>query len=201
MFLAEEKKIETDEFLIVCTAAGDERAFEKIVQRHQEKTINLIYSFLNQQWEAEEAAQEVFFKVWKNASRFKGKAKFSTWLHRITINTCLNYKRTKKKQSDHQDLNSNFMDYANNPELTGDNDGNPQQIIEKGERENIVNQSIGLLPKKQRMALILSRFEGYSYAEIAELMNLSLSSVESLLFRAKQNIAKILLPLKKKGVL
>ena len=73
--------------------------------------------------------------------------------------------------------------------------------MEKREREKIVRQSLELLPEKQRMALILSRFEGHSYAEIADLMNVSIASVESLLFRAKQKIAGILLPLKEKGEL
>jgi RNA polymerase sigma-70 factor (ECF subfamily) len=142
-------------------------------------------------------------KVWKNVSKFKGKSKFSTWLYRIVINLCLNYQRSRKKELNYQDPISNPADCLNNPdpEFAGNTQSNPHQVMEKKEREIIVNQAIRLLPPKQRMALILSRFEGYSYAEIAELMNVSISSTESLLFRAKQNIAKILLPLKEKGEL
>jgi RNA polymerase sigma-70 factor (ECF subfamily) len=182
----------TDESLIEHISVGNESAFEELLQRHQVKVINLIYSFLNDRWEAEDVAQEVFLKVWKNAAKFKGKSKFSTWLYRIVINLCLNYQRSGKK---------NPSDCLNNPELAGNTQSNPHQIMEKKEREIIVNQAISLLPPKQRMALILSRFEGYSYAEISELMNVSISSTESLLFRAKQNIAKILFPLKEKGEL
>jgi RNA polymerase sigma-70 factor (ECF subfamily) len=182
----------TDEFLIEHISAGNESAFEELVQRHQVKVLNLIYYFLNDRWEAEDVAQEVFLKVWENAPKFKGKSKFSTWLYRIVINSCLNYQRSRKK--DHSDC-------LNNPEFSGNPQSNPHQIMEKKEREIIVNQAIRLLPPKQRMALILSRFEGYSYAEIAKLMNVSISSTESLLFRAKQNIAKILFPLKEKGEL
>ncbi len=191
----------TDEFLIKHISVGNESAFEEIVQRHQVKVINLIYYFLNDQWEAEDVGQEVFLKVWENAPKFKGKSKFSTWLYRIVINSCLNHKRSGKKESNPQDSISNLSDGLNNPELAGNTQCNPHQVMEKKERETIVNQSIRLLPQNQRMALILSRFEGYSYAEIAELMNVSISSVESLLFRAKQNMAKILLPLKEKGEL
>ncbi len=191
----------TDEFLVGHISAGNESAFETLVQRHQVKVLNLIYYFLYDRWEAEDVAQEVFLKVWKNASKFKGKSKFSTWLYRIVINLCLNYKRSGKKESNPHDSISNPLDGLNNPELAGNTQCNPHQILEKKERETIVNQSIRLLPQNQRMALILSRFEGYSYAEIAELMNVSVSSIESLLFRAKQNMAKILLPLKEKGEL
>ncbi len=192
---------ETDELLLEYTAAGNESAFEQIVRRYHVKVIHLIYCYLNHRWEAEEVAQDVFFKVWKNASQFKGKSKFSTWLYRIAVNTCLNHKRSKKAESNTLDSTSNPEDFPDNPEFAGTNEGNPQQLMEKKEREDIVRQSLRLLPEKQRMAIILSRFEGYSYAEIAELMNVSIAAVESLLFRAKQNIARILIPLKEKGEL
>jgi RNA polymerase sigma-70 factor (ECF subfamily) len=192
----------TDEFLIEHISAGNESAFEELVQRHQVKVLNLINYFLNDRWEAEDVAQEVFLKVWKNACKFKRKSRFSTWLYRIVINLCLNYKRSGKKDLNYHDsISSNPSDCLNNPEFAGNTQSNPHQIMEKKEREIIVNQAIRLLPAKQRMALILSRFEGYSYTEIAELMNGSISSTESLLFRAKQNMAKILLPLKEKGEL
>jgi len=192
---------ETDELLLEYTAAGNESAFEQIVRRYHVKVIHLIYCYLNHRWEAEEVAQDVFFKVWKNASQFKGKSKFSTWLYRIAVNTCLNHKRSKKAESNTLDSTSNPEDFPDNPGFAETNEGNPQQLMEKKEREDIVRQSLRLLPEKQRMALILSRFAGYSYAEIAELMNVSIAAVESLLFRAKQNIARFLIPLKEKGEL
>jgi len=192
---------EPDEFLIERISAGNESAFEELVQRHQVKVINLIYNFLNDRWEAEDVAQEVFLKVWKNACKFKGKSKFTTWLYRIVINSCLNHQRSGKKEANPHDSNSNPGTGLNNPELAENTPCNPHQIMEKKEREIIVNQAIRLLPPNQRMALILSRFKGYSYTEIAELMNISIPSTESLLFRAKQNIAKILFPLKEKGEL
>lgn len=194
-------KPEPDELLIEYISAGNESAFEALVQRHQVKVINLIYYFLNDRWEAEDVAQEVFLKVWRNAHKFKGKSKFSTWLYRIVINTCLNHKRSGKKESNPLDSISNPLDGQNNLELAGKTQCNPHQVMEKKERKTVVNQSIRLLPQNQRMALILSRFEGYSYTEIAELMNVSISSVESLLFRAKQKLARILFPLKDKGEL
>jgi RNA polymerase sigma-70 factor (ECF subfamily) len=191
-----------DEFLIEQISDGNESAFEELVQRYQVKVLNLIYYFLNDRWEAEDVAQEVFLKVWKNASKFKGKSKFSTWLYRIVINLCLNHRRARKKDLNYQDsIFFNASDCLNNPEFAENHQYNPHQILEKKEREIIVNQAIRLLPPKQRMGLILSRFEGYSYAEISELMNVSIPSTESLLFRAKQNIAKILFPLKDKGEL
>lgn len=191
----------TDEFLIAQTSTGNESAFEELVKRHQVKVLNMIYYFLNDRWEAEDAAQEVFLKVWTHASKFKGKSKFSTWLYRIVVNLCLNHRRSGKNEPARQDSLPDPGDCLNNPDLPGNPHTNPHQIMEKKEREVIVNQAIRLLAPKQRMALILSRFKGYSYGEIAQLMNGTVSSTESLLFRAKQNLANILFPLKEKGEL
>ena len=191
----------SDEFLIAHVSTGNEDAFEEIVRRHQVKVLNLIHYFINDRFSAEDIAQEVFLKVWKNAASFKGISKFSTWLYRIVVNLCLNHKRTLKKEAYRQDSlpgPGNDFEYG---EPVENPDSSPHQSMEKKERESVINQALRLLPSKQRMALVLSRFEGYSYTEIAELMKTSIPAVESLLFRAKQNLCRFLFPLKEKGEL
>ncbi len=195
-------KAAKDNRLIQLIAANDEIAFEEIVHRYHVKVINLVYYFLHDRNEAEDIAQDVFLKVWKNAGKFKGKSSFATWLYRIVVNTCLNHKRGKKNEA-------KYREPGINPGAPGDITGNPgfnpashregPTMPTKEEREYWVRRAIQKLPPTQRMTIILSRFEGYSYREIAELMNLSVSSVESHLFRAKQNVARFLLPLKKNG--
>ena len=82
--------------LLALTAAGDQAAFEQLVLRHQNKIFNLAYRFSRDRQDAEELAQEVFLKVWKYARTFKGQSAVSTWLYRLTVNACLNYRQKKK---------------------------------------------------------------------------------------------------------
>ncbi len=190
---------DTDELLVGYAAAGDMKAFESLVQRYQTRVINLAHRFLGHAPDAEDIAQDVFIKCWKNARRFRGKSKFSTWLFRIVINTCLNYRRGKKNRQPCEIPGEELQEYLEHPESPGEPVPHPQQVMETKERERLVLQKLHELPDKQRMALVLCRFEGYSYDEVAELMKLSRGAVESLIFRARQSLLKKLLPLKEKG--
>jgi len=201
MSMNEKFEPESDELLIANVTAGNEKAFAELVRRHHVKILNLINYFINDPLSSEDICQEVFLRVWKHAAKFKGKSKFSTWLYRIVINLCLNHKRDRKKEiSISYTTTNSTADYASQ-EMSSTSQESPHQLLEKNERERIVNQSLQFLPAKQRMALILSKFNGHSYAEIADLMNVSIPAVESLLFRAKQNMIRFLYPLKEKGEL
>jgi len=182
--------METDETLINETSKKNELAFEELVKRYENQIVNLIYKYVNNTADAEELAQEVFLKVWKYANNFKGKSKFSTWLYRIAVNTCLNFKKHKVSVFEFfdekiQSAENNYLDSFK-----------PDTLLEKNNSDIIVRNLIDNLPSNQKIALILSRFEGKSYKEIADIMEISVSSVESILFRAKQNLQQNLLPLK-----
>jgi RNA polymerase sigma-70 factor (ECF subfamily) len=194
-------KAANDNYLVRLIAEHDDTAFEEILHRYHVKVINLVYTFLHDRNEAEDIAQEVFIKVWKKAGNFKGKSSFATWLYRIVVNTCLNYKRDKKNETKYLGPNIDPADITGNPvcEREPGSDREGLSMLTKEEREYQVHRAIQQLPPMQKMAIILSRFEGYSYKEIAKLMNVSVSAVESHLFRAKQNVTRLLLPLKKKG--
>lgn len=192
-------KAAKDNHLVQLIAENDDNAFEEIVHRYHVKVINLVYYFLHDRNEAEDIAQDIFLKVWRNAGKFKGKSSFATWLYRIVVNTCLNHRRDRINKAKYLEPNINPADITDNPGCNpGSNRENPSMPT-KEEREYWVHRAVQELPPMQRMAIILSRFEGYSYKEIAELMNVSVSSVESHLFRAKKNVARFLLPLKKNG--
>jgi RNA polymerase sigma-70 factor (ECF subfamily) len=188
-----------DNHLVQLIAENDETAFEEIVHRYHVKVINLVYYFLHNRYEAEDIAQEIFLKVWRNAGKFKGKSSFATWLFRIVVNTCLNYKRDKKNEAKYLEPNIDLADITGNPSCNPGSNRESLSMLKKEEKEYWVHRAVQELPPMQRMAIILSRFEGYSYKEIAKLMNVSVSSVESHLFRAKKNVARFLLPLKKNG--
>lgn len=177
--------------LLALTAAGDHAAFAELVRRHQSWVFNLAFRFSRDRQDTEELAQEVFLKVWKYARTFRGRSAFSTWLYRLAVNTCLNYRQKKKIDPEPLPL---FGDFAAAADAAG------TEILAQ-EQQILVNNALNALPARQKMALILANFEGKSYEEIAVIMKVSISAVETLLFRARQNLAAILKPLKKKGEL
>jgi RNA polymerase sigma-70 factor (ECF subfamily) len=177
-----------DSELIARVAGGDEGAFELLVKKYQRPVLGTVYRYLGNSPAAEDIAQEVFIKVWHHARGFKGKSAFSTWLYRIVVNQCLNF-RNERKRKQTVPLDESIADDCPGVDAKYD----------RKRKAEIVRDAVNELPGRQRMALILSRFEDYSYEEIARIMGVSLSSVESLIFRAKDGLKKKLLSLKMEG--
>ncbi|PIS26868.1 MAG: RNA polymerase sigma factor [bacterium (Candidatus Stahlbacteria) CG08_land_8_20_14_0_20_40_26] len=180
-----------DAKMIKKVAEGDEVAFEQIVRKYEHRVLNTIYRYIGKSDEAEDIAQEVFIKVWHHAKSFKGKSKFSTWLYRIVVNQCLNYRSKHKERLASLD---EIMEQGKTPESL-----KVEIEFERQRKSKIMKRAIDDLSKRQRIALVLSKFEGKSYKEIAQIMGISLSAVESLIFRARGALKKKLLPLIKKG--
>jgi RNA polymerase sigma-70 factor (ECF subfamily) len=185
-FMSEES---TDQELLGLAAAGNQNAFAQLVQRHQSRVLNLAYGFSRDRQDSEELAQEIFFKVWRHARTFRGQSAFSTWLYRLAVNTCLNHRQGKKTRPDPLPLAGDFSS-ASAPAA--------DELV-AAEREIQLKNALAALPARQKMALLLASFEEKSYEEIAAVMEVSVPAVESLLFRARKNLAEILRPLKKKG--
>jgi len=180
-----------DRQLIALAADGDQQAFAQLVQRHQDKIFNLAFRYTRDRQDAEELTQEIFFKAWRHAGSFRGEAAFATWLYRLGINACLNHRNKKKTRPDHLPLSG---EHAAEGALAG------AELV-AAERELRLKNAMDSLPARQRLALVLASFEEQSYEEIAVVMEVSVASVESLLFRARQNLAAILRPLKRNGEL
>jgi RNA polymerase sigma-70 factor (ECF subfamily) len=187
----------TDESLLIEVALGDESAFEELVRRYESRVINLAYRYVHDADTAEDMAAEVFFRIWKYASRFRGTAKFSTWCYRIVVNLCLNYRESVKSNPRLECIDETITTQEGEfkRELPEPPIFQPEVALHFNERKLLVRGAIDRLPPQQKMAFILSWFEGYSYKEIAEIMELSVPAVESLLFRAKENIRKTIAPL------
>lgn len=179
----------SDRELLDLTAAGDQAAFAMLVRRHQSRVLNLAYRFSRDRQDAEDLAQEVFFKVWRHARSFRGQSAFSTWLYRLTVNTCLNFRQRKKTRPESLQLTADLESMAETAAAG----------LEARQWQDLLSQAMAALPARQKMALILAGFEGKSYEEIAAVMEISVPAVESLLFRARRNLAATLRPLKKKG--
>jgi RNA polymerase sigma-70 factor (ECF subfamily) len=193
------KKLDSfsSEDLMSRTAEGDELAFEILVRRHQTSVLNLVYRYVGDRTKAKDLAQEVFIRVWRAANRYEPKAKFTTWIYRITANLCLNELKSIKgkklvqlEAEEESRQNTNFETHPNASR-------SPEDLLLAEERSRQVSEALQSLPESQRMALILKRYDNLSYDEIAKIMECSISAVESLLVRAKRNLQEKLIFFKK----
>jgi RNA polymerase sigma-70 factor, ECF subfamily len=180
---------ERDLDLAVRVARGDEAAFDELVRKYQHSVFNTIHRYVGDRSAADDIAQEVFVIVWNKAGTFKGKSSFSTWLYRIVVNQCLQFRRRRQRRPAAVSIDA--IDADNPPEAL-----QVAEDREQAERTAAVRQALAELPDRQRIALVLSHYEGHTYSEIAEMMGTSVPSVESLIFRAKDELRRKLLGLR-----
>lgn len=164
---------------------GKTELFSDIVENYAQQLFRVALGYMHSKEEAEDIVQEVLIKAYNSLSTFKGESKLSTWLYRITVNTCLNELSKRKRRwlfSNIEEVHSSFIDYSQqkNPE---------QQLIEE-ETNRKVRKAIDSLPEKQRTAFILQRYKELSQKEISEIMELTEGAVEQLLQRGKSNLKK-----------
>ncbi len=172
---------------------GDEEAFKQLYNSYIDRVYNVCYRFFGSRAEAEDAVQEIFCKIFLSITKFRGDAQLTSWIYRIAVNYCLNaLRRTRRMKL----FSLENLSQDNNKVLSSAVD-DPQEKIEKDESEYLVQKAINSLSVKQRSALILYRYEGLSYQEIAKILDCSVTTVESRLHQAKKNLAKKLLPLLK----
>ena len=168
---------------------GDRDAFRQLVERHKLSVLNLCLRFTGNREDAEDLSQEVFLRIFKAAPNYEVKAAFTTWLYRITMNLCLNYQRRKKVLqffSLNHNKNSNSPNTDRILQIAGTE--RPDTEYEKVELRKQVQNAIQSLPENQRTVVILYRYQNLSYKEIAEVLNTTVSAVESRLHRAKENL-------------
>jgi len=170
------RAVSSDEQLIARTASGDHTAFEALVSKYQGPALNLAYRLLGDPAEAEEAVQETFLRVYRNAGRFHPAAPFRAWFFQILANIC---KDTMKKSK--PVYGSVLPDRASPQEGAA-------ASFERRQREQTIGRELARLPVNQRLALLLSFVEDLSYRDIAHSLNVSIKSVESLLVRAKKTM-------------
>ena len=170
--------------------ATSEHAFKLLVETYQEKVLNTCYHFLHNKLDAEDLAQEVFIEVFRSIDHFKEDAQLSTWIYRIAVNKSLDSIRKKKRKKRFAYVMSLTGIGEVEKELPLPAPSNPQVDLEQKERIKILNQAIDSLPENQKVAITLSKYEGFSNKEVAEILGTSLSAVESLIHRAKINLHK-----------
>lgn len=185
-----------DQELIQRITAKDEAAFKCLVELYQSSVLNICHRILSNEQDAEDVAQDVFVSAYRKARSFRGQSKVSTWLYRIAVNLSMNQLRKRKWDR--------YLDILTFSETRGEGHtgaletadaDRPDRQLEAKERDRILMDALATLPERQRVAMILHRLEGLSHQEIAEVLQISISSVESLIHRAKHRLQKKLLPL------
>jgi RNA polymerase sigma-70 factor (ECF subfamily) len=177
--------ISNDTELMARLAKGDMSALGDIVRKHQDKVLSLSYRVLGDWHRAEDVTQETFLRIHRAAKNYKPKARFTTWLYRIVINLCFDEQRKRAKAAAP-------LEDAAMAELA-ESDSN---LAERKEVVESVKTAVNELPERQRLTLILHRYNGLSHAEIADVTGWTTSSVESLLVRAYANLREKLKKMK-----
>ena len=168
---------------------GDEIAFKSIVEQWQDMVYNTILGIVQNETEAEDLAQDVFIKVFEKISTFKGDSKFSTWLYRIATTTALDHLRSKKRKKRFGFLQSLTGSSGDEKEQAPDFH-HPGISLDNKERAAVLFKAIDSLPENQKSAYTLHKLEGLSYRDVSEVLNTTVSAVESLMSRANQNLRK-----------
>jgi RNA polymerase sigma-70 factor (ECF subfamily) len=178
-----------EQILIKKLKQGDEAAFKEIVGTWQNMVYNTAIGILQNAEDAEDVAQDVFVQVYESVKNFKAESKFSTWLYRITVSKALDHLRRKKRKKRFAYIQSLFG--VNNEVIIERPDfQHPGVTLDNKERAAVLFKAIDQLPENQKIAFTLHKLEGLSYQEISEVMKTSVSSVESLMHRAKNNLKK-----------
>ncbi|MCF7973579.1 MAG: sigma-70 family RNA polymerase sigma factor [Phycisphaerae bacterium] len=174
---------------------GDPEAFDALITEYQDKVVSTCVRFVHNLQDAEDVAQDVFVEVYQSVSGFRGQSRLSTWIYRIAVTKSLDFvrKMTRKKRLGKVKrlfgLGSDETEVSMDPP---DPSPSPQTNLESQERTEILNQAIAALPENQRTVIILTNYEQLSHAEVSQIMGNTVSGVESLVHRAKNNLRKYL---------
>jgi RNA polymerase sigma-70 factor (ECF subfamily) len=183
---------------------GNAAAFESLVEKHQTRLVTLLQHMVGNRAQAEDLAQEVFLRVYRARQRYIPAAKFSTWLYTITQNVASNSlrKSSRRKEVNLTNSPSGSMPVRPLDSMAKDRSNlMPARLADQKEMGQIIETAIRSLSPRQRMAMLLSKYEGMSYQEIADTMELSTQAVKSLLSRARSNLRDALGPYLKSGQL
>ncbi|MGA2352082.1 MAG: sigma-70 family RNA polymerase sigma factor [Terracidiphilus sp.] len=182
-----------DAAIMLRAAAGDEAAFNYLTQKYHRPIIHFLFRMVRNQAIAEEMAQEVFLRVYRSRTSYRAEAKFTTWLYRIATNLAVNHARDSKNERAVQTvyLDSPDEETGTKPDVADDDPSAEQQLL-IDERSKAIRKHVMALPERQRMAVVMHKYQGMEYREIGQVLKLSESAIKSLLFRAYQTLRETL---------
>ncbi|MGV3597330.1 MAG: RNA polymerase sigma factor [Bacteroidota bacterium] len=182
----------TESQLIAGLLAGNGQAIQLLIDTYKNRVFNTILGMVQNTEDAEELAQDVFIKALQNVEKFKGQSQISTWLYRIAINTSLDHLKMRSRKKRFAFMISLSGGTEENPAPNPPDFVHPGLQLENKELAQTLFKAINQLAEKQKTALVLTKIEGLSYEQTAQVMETTIAAVESLLFRAKQNLKKIM---------
>jgi RNA polymerase sigma-70 factor (ECF subfamily) len=179
----------SDAAVMLRLAAGDESAFNFLVGRYHRAMIHFLFRMVHNQAVAEELAQEVFLRVYRSRESYRAEAKFTTWLYRIATNLAVNHARDTRHERSASTIYLDAPDEetGTTPDVA-DDDPDAEQNLLREERMAAIRQHVMALPERQRMAVLMHKYQGMDYRQIGEVLKLSESATKSLLFRAYQTL-------------
>ncbi|HBE96160.1 MAG TPA: RNA polymerase subunit sigma-24 [Verrucomicrobiales bacterium] len=171
-------------------AKGDDQAFRLLVEKHQGAVIGTVAKMTNGSADTEDIAQQVFLRIWKSAKRYQPTAKFTTFLFTVTRNLVFNEtaKKSRRKESSIEEQEDDWHRTVAHSDETSQ----PDQKLAQSEMKKVVDSAIARLPEKQRLAVILRRYEQMPYEKMAKVLELSVPAVKSQLFRARNSLREML---------
>jgi RNA polymerase sigma-70 factor (ECF subfamily) len=184
--LVRNQVVEGDNELVADYLEGNDQAFEILVSRYQDKLVNYVNGIVQDYDRAGDLAQDAFIRVFKNAHRYRGKYRFSTWLYRIATNLAIDELRRRKRNG--RFFFHNVMEFFQGDESSvplPDTRHCPERALDTKEKAERLQMAIGSLSQKYRLAFVLKEVQGLSYEETGQVLNISLGTVKSRIHRAK----------------
>jgi RNA polymerase sigma-70 factor (ECF subfamily) len=179
----------SDAAVMLRVAAGDEAGFNFLVQKYHRAIIHFLFRMVRNEAIAEEMAQEVFLRVYRSRESYRAEAKFTTWLYRIATNLAVNHARDTKHERSAQTIYLDAPDEetGSTPDVADDEPSVEQKLM-RDERMAAIRTHVMALPERQRMAVLMHKYQGMDYRQIGDVLKLSESATKSLLFRAYQTL-------------
>jgi RNA polymerase sigma-70 factor, ECF subfamily len=179
----------SDAQIMLRVKGGDDSAFEYLVQKYRRPMLNFMYRMAHNSAVAEDLAQEVFLRVYRSREKYEASAKFTTWLYRIASNLAVNHARDTRHQRPENTVSLDEPDQESGLTMDlPDNSLSAEEAIVRRERLAAIRQRVEGLPERQKMALIMHKYQQMDYHQIAEVLKLSESAIKSLLFRAYETL-------------
>ncbi|MBN2745843.1 MAG: sigma-70 family RNA polymerase sigma factor [Bacteroidales bacterium] len=178
-----------DQILVDLLSQGDDKAFRWLIDTYKNKVAATCYGYTGDRDAALDLAQDVFLEVYRSVANFRSEAKLSTWIYRISVNKSLNWVRDNKKHKQNRSIQRFYKD-EKNPEIEIESQERNSGLISlmRQDDDKIIQEALNQLPENQKTAFILNKIDDMSYQKVAEIMEISISSVESLIFRARKNL-------------
>jgi RNA polymerase sigma-70 factor (ECF subfamily) len=179
----------TDAEVMLRVKAGDDSAFDFLVQKYRRPIVSFMYRMAHNSAAAEDLAQEVFLRVYRSRASYEASAKFTTWLYRIATNLGMNYSRDTRHERPENIMNLDEPDEetGQSPDLA-DKTPTVEEEIMRRERLKAIRQKVEALPERQKMAVLMHKYQQMDYRQIADVLKLSESATKSLLFRAYETL-------------